>query len=79
MKYKIALITASIGNPDKPELTITSECQKEFDDYGVDIYNASNELIANFENVLIKDTVFSEFVNDEDLTLKAYSYTVLLK
>lgn len=41
-KYKIALMTAHIGNADKPELTITPKCKKELDAYGVDIYRFNN-------------------------------------
>ncbi|MGK0376618.1 MAG: hypothetical protein ACJA1Z_000416 [Patiriisocius sp.] len=45
-KYKIAIITAFIGNGGKTgELGITDEAQTQFDEYGVDLYRFNNENI----------------------------------
>lgn len=43
-KYKIAIMTAFIGNAGNTgELKITPEAQTEFDNYGVDLYRFNND------------------------------------
>ncbi len=68
--YKIALITAHIGNPDKPELTITPECQKEFEEYGVDVYRFNNSNLLEeyaesklYINEIYKDNIYNKLRN----------------
>ena len=42
MNYKIALLSAFIGNPGKNELKITDGCRKRLEDYGVDVFLFNN-------------------------------------
>ncbi len=51
MNYKIALLSAFIGNPGKNELKMTEGCRKKLEDYGVDVFlfnNTNIDLLVPF-------------------------------
>lgn len=61
-KYKIAIMTAFIGNAGNTgELKITPEAQAEFDNYGIDVYRFNND---NLDQLLphVKPTLTEEEV-----------------
>lgn len=49
--YRIALLSAFIGNPGKNELKITEGCRQRLNDFGVDVYlfnNTNEDLLEPF-------------------------------
>lgn len=65
MSYRIAIITALIGNGgESGELTFTTEVQAQLDAYGVDVYRFNDDniesLTPHFKPVLNKDEVVKE-------------------
>jgi len=56
--FKIALISAYIGNPGKSELKITPECKKELDNYGVDLYLFNNNHVNLLDEHYIPTSPF---------------------
>jgi len=79
MKYKIALISAYIGTPGNSELTITPACQKEFDEYGVDIYKYTdkdlNLLASIYKPIKKKEEIYKESIKDKLYYLYKYLTT----
>lgn len=69
-KYKIAIMTAFIGNAgDTGELKITPEAQAEFDRYGVDVYRFNNDnldfLLPHAKSTLSEEQVMHKTRRDK--------------
>jgi len=60
--FKIAIITAQIGNSDCQELTFSTECVNDFKKYGIDVFRFNNnnldELKTYFEPTIPKEQIF---------------------
>lgn len=57
MNYRIALLSAFIGNPGKNELKITERCRQRLNDYGVDVYLFNNTNVGLLEPFVAPDTI----------------------
>lgn len=68
-KYKIALITAYIGNGGDSELSFTTDAQLELDAYHVDVYRFNNfnvdELKPFLQPVIAKEEIINETWRDK--------------
>ncbi len=65
MNYKIALLSAFIGNPGKNELKMTEGCRKRLEEYGVDVFLFNKSHLDLLESIILPNPAFEPIMDEK--------------